>query len=154
MDVFYSFPTETLVLNATEARIKAIYKAARIGLRGDTLALAAGMRPQEYRRLIQFHPEAELAEMKGHADGEAEMAAVLRKSALGGDAKAALDVLKHKHGWVAKQHVEIQVDDRISILKALEMANARVDALASTAPAVQIAVQSVIEGIAISHAEP
>jgi len=82
------------------------------------------------------------------------MAAVLRKSALGGDAKAALDVLKHKHGWVAKQHVEIQVDDRISILKALEMANARVDALASTAPAVQIAVQSVIEGIAISHAEP
>ena len=47
----------------------------------------------------------------------------------GKDPKVALDLLKHTRGWVAKQHVEVEVNDKISVLKALEMANARVDAL-------------------------
>ena len=111
MSVF-SLPYEPRRLQATEARLEAIYNAARKGLRGDTLALAAGMTPQEYRALCQFDPLAALAEEKGRADGEMEMAGVLREAALNGDAKAALEVLKHAHGWVAKQAV--QVDAKVT----------------------------------------
>jgi hypothetical protein len=113
-------------LKATEARLTAIYDAARLGLKGDALALAAGLMPVEYRRLCQFDPAAEMAAMKGKADNEAEMAAVLREAALAGDAKVALEVLKHQHAWVAKQQISVDVEQRISIIGALEMAQQRV----------------------------
>jgi hypothetical protein len=44
-----------------------------------------------------------------------------------GDAKAALEILKHTHGWVAKQAVSIEVDQRISVIDALRAAETRVD---------------------------
>jgi hypothetical protein len=47
-------------------------------------------------------------------------------AAANGDTKAALDVLKHQHGWVAKQHIDVSVDQQISILGALERAQTRV----------------------------
>ena len=122
----FSLPYEPRRLQATEARLEAIYNAARKGLKGDTLALAAGMTPQEYRALCQFDPLAALAEEKGRADGEMEMAGVLREAALGGDAKAALDILKHAHGWVAKQAVQVEVNQTISITHALQEAQRRV----------------------------
>jgi len=50
-DNFYSFPYEARKLEATEARLQRIYDAAKLGLKGDTLALAAGMMPTEYRQL-------------------------------------------------------------------------------------------------------
>jgi hypothetical protein len=50
------------------------------------------------------------------------MAAVLREAALAGDAKMALEVLKHQHAWVAKQQISVDVEQRISIIGALEMA--------------------------------
>ena len=50
--MFHSLPYEPRKLEATEARLEAIYNAARMGLKGDTLALAAGMLPQEYRQLV------------------------------------------------------------------------------------------------------
>jgi hypothetical protein len=50
---FYSLPHEPRRLQATEARLDAIYQAARKGARGDTLALAAGMTPREYRARYQ-----------------------------------------------------------------------------------------------------
>jgi hypothetical protein len=106
MSVF-SLPYEPRRLQATEARLEAIYNAARKGLRGDTLALAAGMRPSEYRSLCEFDPLAALAEEKGRADGEMEMADVLHAAAREGDAKAALEILRHVHGWVAKQAVTV-----------------------------------------------
>jgi hypothetical protein len=74
----FSLPYEPRRLQATEARLEAIYNAARKGLRGDTLALAAGMRPAEYRTLCEFDPLAALAEEKGRADGE--MATPRRRS--------------------------------------------------------------------------
>lgn len=117
---------EPRTIKATEARLTAIYDAARLGLKGDALALAAGMTPVEYRRLCQFDPAAEMAALKGKADNEAEMAAVLRTAALAGDAKAALEVLKHQHAWVAKQQISVDVEQRISIIGALEMAQQRV----------------------------
>jgi hypothetical protein len=122
----FSLPHEPRRLQATEARLDAIYQAARKGLKGDTLALAAGMLPREYRALCEFDPVAALAEDKGRADGEMEMASILRDAALAGDAKAALEVLKHTHGWVAKQAVQVEVNQTISITSALQEAQRRV----------------------------
>lgn len=123
---FESLPYEPRKIEATEAVLERIYLAARKGLKGDTLAYAAGMTPQEYRRLTQFDPIAEYAEQKGRAEGEAEMSEVLHNAARAGDTKAALDILKHVHHWTAPQSVQIQVDQKISIIAALEEAQARV----------------------------
>ena len=123
---WHSIPHEPRKLTATEARLDAIYAAARKGLKGDTLAMASGLLPSEYRQLCQFDPLAELAELKGRADGEMEISSVLHAAAAGGDAKAALEILKHVHGWVAKQQISVDVEQRISITGALEMAERRV----------------------------
>jgi hypothetical protein len=125
-DNFHSYVYEPRKLEATEARLQRIYDAAKLGLKGDTLALAAGMRPTEYRQLTQLDPIAEYAEQKGKADGEMELSAILHKAAADGDAKAALEILKHQHGWVAKQQLSIDVEQRISITAALEQAQQRV----------------------------
>jgi len=110
---------------ATEATLKRIYDAAMLGLKGDTLALAAGMLPTEYRQLCVLDPIAEMAAQKGKADGERQLSEVMHKAALEGDAKAALDILKHQHGWVAKQAISVEVDQRISIVGALAAAEKR-----------------------------
>jgi hypothetical protein len=130
--MFQSLPYEPRPLTATEARLEAIYNAARMGLKGDTLALAAGMTPTEYRRLCQMDPVAEYAEQKGRADGELAMATVLNDAAAQGDAKAALEVLRYAHGWAAKQAIEVTVDQKISITAALEQAQQRVIDLVAT----------------------
>ena len=114
-------------LAATEERLDAIYAAARLGLKGDTLALAAGLTPIEFRRLCEFDPAAELAAAKGLADGERELAEIIYKAAQGGDNKAALEILRHVHGWVAKQQVSVDIEQRISISQALEDAKKRLD---------------------------
>ena len=125
-DNFHSYVYEPRKLEATEARLQRIYNAAKLGLKGDTLALAAGMMPTEYRQLTQLDPIAEMAELKGKADGEMELSTILHKAAADGDAKAALEILKHQHGWVAKQQLSIDVEQRISITAALEQAQQRV----------------------------
>lgn len=123
---FQSLPYEPRKIEATEKNLELIYDAARKGLKGDALAYAAGMTPIEYRRLVQLDPIAEYAEYKGRSEGEAEMAAVLRTAALAGDTKAALEMLKHAHGWVAKQAVSVEVNQTISITAALQEAQQRV----------------------------
>ena len=128
---WHSIPHEPRRLTATEARLDAIYDAARRGLKGDTLALASGLLPTEYRQLCQFDPLAELAELKGRADGEMELSGLLHDAARGGDAKASLEILKHVHGWTAKQEISVDVyqkisEQKISIIAALEDARARV----------------------------
>jgi hypothetical protein len=124
--MFQSFHYEPRKLQATESRLEAIMKAAKLGLKGDSLALAAGMTPTEYRQLVLFDPIAEYAELKGRADGEREMSEVLHLAAKEGDPKAALAILQHQHGWVAKQQLSIDVEQRISITAALEQAQSRV----------------------------
>ena len=89
--MFKSLPLATREIRATEAVLNRIYDAARKGLKGDTLALAAGLLPVEYRRLRELDPIAELAEQKGRADGELAMSKVLHDAAEAGDAKAALE---------------------------------------------------------------
>jgi len=123
---FHSLPYDPRPLVATEARLEAIYRSAKLGLKGDALALAAGMTPTEYRSLAQMDPIAEFAEQKGRADGEQAMAATLYAAAEAGDAKAALEVLRYAHGWAAKQAIEVTIDQKISITAALEQAQQRV----------------------------
>ena len=123
--MFHSIPFTPRNVQATESRLKAVYDAAKLGLKGDTLALAAGMLPAEYRQLTQLDPVVEIAAQKGKADGEIEMANIMRAAALEGDAKMALEVLKHQHGWVAKQAISVEVDQRISITGALAEAQKR-----------------------------
>jgi hypothetical protein len=123
--MFESLPFSPRQVKATESRLRSIYDAARAGLRGDALAFAAGMLPVEYRQLTQLDPVVELAEQKGRADSEIEMSTVLRNAALAGDAKMALEFLKHKHDWVAKQQVQVDVTQQISIITALEQAQQR-----------------------------
>jgi hypothetical protein len=67
-------------VQATEARLDSIYKAASMGLKGDSLALASGMLPVEYRQLCQFDPLAELAAQKGKADNELRAAQRLNEA--------------------------------------------------------------------------
>ena len=124
--MFKSLPHAPRQLNATVARLQAIYDAAALGLRGDNLALAAGLLPAEYRRLRQMDQLAEMAEAKGRADAEAEAAGQLREAARNGDSKAALSLLQHVHGWVAKQQVQIDVTQQISVIAALQEAESRV----------------------------
>ena len=124
--MFKSLPFTARKIEATEARLQAIYDAAALGLKGDSLALAAGMLPQEYRQLCQFDPVAEMVELKGRADSEMEASVFLRDAARNGDAKAALAILQHTHGWTAKQEISIDVYQKISITQALQQAQERV----------------------------
>ena len=124
MDI-QTIPLAPRVLRATEARLQSVYDAARLGLQGDKLAMAAGMLPVEYYRLRQLDPLVEMAELKGRADAEQQLARVLHDAALAGDAKVALDLLRHRHDWVAKQQVQVDVSQQISIVAALQQAEQR-----------------------------
>jgi hypothetical protein len=124
--MFHSFPYEPRKLEATEARLEAIMKAARLGLKGDRLAIAAGMMPTEYRQLAQFDPIVEFAELKARTESEMAMSQVLHDAAEQGDIKAATTILQNQHDWVAKQQINVEIDQRISINQALEMAQQRV----------------------------
>ena len=124
--MFENLLYEPRQLKATEKRLQAIYDAAYLGLKGDSLAIAAGMLPAEYRQLCQFDPLAEMAELKGRADSEVSNSRALHDAAQNGDAKAALAVLQHSHGWTARQEISVDVYQKISITQALADANARI----------------------------
>ena len=125
--MFRDLPITARELKATPEVLERVYEAARLGLRGESLALAAGMLPQEYARLKLMDRVAEIAEMKGRADSEMAMSRVVFEAAEGGDSKAALEFLKHRHDWVAKQQVQVDVSQQISITAALEQAQRRVE---------------------------
>ena len=113
-------------VRATESRLLRVYEAAKLGLSNDALALRAGMMPEEFRKLCQLDPVVELAAMQGRAEAEATMSQVVYDAAVGGDAKMALEFLKHKHAWTAAQAITVDVTQTISIITALEQANQRV----------------------------
>jgi predicted transcriptional regulator len=125
--MFRDLPITARELKATPEVLERVYEAARLGLRGESLALAAGMLPQEYARLKLMDRVAEIAEMKGRADSEMAMSRVVFDAAEAGDSKAALEFLKHRHDWVAKQQVQVDVSQQISITAALEQAQRRVE---------------------------
>lgn len=124
--MFKSLPLTLREVRATEATLERIYESAYLGLKGDALALAAGLLPVEYNRLKELDQMAQLAEQKGRADSERENSQHLLNAARAGDAKAALAILQHTHGWVAKQAISVEVDQRISVIDALRAAESRV----------------------------
>ena len=121
-----SFHYEPREIKATEARLRSIYDAAYLGLKGDSLALAAGLMPVEYRQLCQLDPVAELAEKQGRADSEITASRALHNAAQQGDARAALAILQHRHEWSAKQEISVDIYQKISITQALADATNRV----------------------------
>lgn len=121
-----ALPLTVREIHATEKNLDALYAAAYMGLSGDSMALAAGLLPAEYRALASMDPLVELAEAKARADAERALAGVVHDAALGGDAKMALEVLRYKYGWVAKTHVQVDVAQQISITSALDLAQTRV----------------------------
>jgi len=100
--MFMSLPFTPRDVQATETRLERVYAGARLGLKGDKLAVYAGLLPVEFTQLKQLDPVVELAELKGRSDSEAESAQSLRDAALSGDAKAALAILQHRHDWMVK----------------------------------------------------
>lgn len=126
-DRFFTIPQEPRQRpRATERMLNDIYTAARKGLKNDAIATLAGIPATDFNRLKQVDPLVEKAIAQGRADGEAEMADILTHAARLGDAKAALDVLKHVHGWQAAQQVNVSVQGQISITQALQLAEQRV----------------------------
>ena len=140
--MFRDLPITARELRATPEVLERVYEAARLGLRGESLALAAGMLPQEYARLKLMDRVAEIAEMKGRADSEMAMSRVVFDAAEAGDAKAALEFLRHRHDWQAAQRIQVDVSQQISITAALEQAQRRVEMIED---AVDISAQPVIE---------
>ena len=124
--MFRDLPITARELKATPAMLERIYEGAKLGLRGDSLALAAGMLPVELARLKLMDPIAEIAEMKGRADSEMTMSKTLYEAAEAGDSKAALEFLRHRHDWQAAQKIQVDVTQSISITAALEQAEKRV----------------------------
>ena len=125
-DTFRSIPFEPRELKATPDVLEKIYAAAKLGIKGDALAFAAGLLPIEYRRLLALDQAASIAEAKGRADSEVEAAAIVRNAAMEGDSKAAMALLTHLHDWMPKQQISIDVKSQISITAALQEAESRV----------------------------
>ena len=121
-----SFPLTAREIKATEALLTRIYNAAKRSLRGEKLAAACDLQPGEYQQLRAMDPLVEMAELKGRADAEMELSSVIYAAAVAGDTKAAEMILKHQHDWVAKQQVQVNVAQQISITAALAQAESRV----------------------------
>jgi hypothetical protein len=121
--MFRSLALTVRELSATEDVLERVYQSARMGLRKDSLAYAAGLLPDELRGLIARDPLVERAIGLGRADSEFAAAKTLHDAAKT-DPKYALAVLRYQHGWAATTH--IQVEGQISILAALAQANERV----------------------------
>lgn len=97
-----TIPNVVREVRATEQVLTNIYNAAKVGLKGDSLALAAGLRPEEYRALCQLDPDVPLQVLKAKADAELLHATKLAEASQAGDVKASLAILQHIHGWESK----------------------------------------------------
>jgi len=102
----YSLELKPREVKATEDTLNRVYEASALGLKGANLAYQAGLTLPEFRQLEQLDPRIAEAAVAGQADAEHLLATKLMEAARGGDAKTALEILKHKHGWVAQQAIK------------------------------------------------
>jgi CYTH domain-containing protein len=87
-----------------------------------------------------------MAALKGAADGELEASTQLRDAARNGDAKAALSILQHAHGWTAKQEISMSIET-INIQSALDEARSRVmEKMVIDVPHAQVTLTKDING--------
>jgi len=121
-----SIPFTAREVRATEAVLDRVYAAAHKGMKGDSLALAAGLLPVEFRRLCELDPHVEMMALKGKADSELTHATKLHEASMMGDAKASLAILQHVHGWAAKQQIEHTTTVEVSIRTLLEEREAQI----------------------------
>lgn len=105
----YTIEHKPREVKATQAILDKLYEGAALGLRKESLAYFAGLTMSEYRQLDQLDPRLSEAVVGGKADAERELAGILLDAARGGDAKTALEILRHKHDWVAAQVVKSEV---------------------------------------------
>jgi hypothetical protein len=126
---FMGITRETRVLQADNGLLKRIYDAARVGLKGDALAYACNVLPEELGMLQQHDRLAKIAEQKGRADGEFASAKVIMDNIDAGNPEAALNMLRFAHGWASRQQIQIDTTEKISITLALQMADNRVNQL-------------------------
>ena len=113
----YSAPAPPArIKKASDPQLEMIYDGAKAGLKTeDSIAYNAGLTPQEYRHLKQVDSRVAMAEQAGKAEGELEMASIIIAAAKKGDAKSALEMLKHAHGWTAAQHIKHEGDLTITL---------------------------------------
>ena len=102
----YSMIYEPRVIKATPELLDSLFEAAKLGMTGDALAYAVGIVPVELRQLQEFDPSINHVIGQARAQSELRMARVLFADAEAGNAKSALEVLKHKHNWVAQQSIK------------------------------------------------
>ena len=126
---FMGITRETRVLQAENALLERIYNAARVGLKGESLAFACNMLPEELTVLQQHDRLAKIAEQKGRADGEFASAKVIMDNIDAGNPEAALNMLRFAHGWASRQQIQIDTTEKISITLALQAADNRVNQL-------------------------
>lgn len=105
-------------VKATERLLQRLYTNAGAGLRGRALAYASGLTEAEFQQLRQVDPAVENVLGVAEAEDEAALVEVLREAALEKrDPKVALELLRHRHAWVARETVEVMntvmVDARI-----------------------------------------
>jgi len=105
----YSLDFTPKEVKATGETLDKLYEAAVLGLKDASLAYHAGLTLREFRQMEQLDSRVEFAIVAGKADSEREMASVLRRAALKGDAKTALEVLKHKHEWASTQTIKQEI---------------------------------------------
>lgn len=103
----YSLEHKPNEVKASNEQLRLIYEGSALGLKGPSLAYHAQMSMSQLRQLEQSDERVEQAVIGGRADSEREMAMAVRAAALNGDAKMALEVLKHQHGWVATTKQEL-----------------------------------------------
>lgn len=105
----YSLDYEPRKVRATEEMLNKLYEGSALGLKGESLAYHAGMTMSEFRQLEQLDARVEHAVIAGKADAERELSTVLLNAAKEGDAKTALEILKHKHGWQSTSTVKNEI---------------------------------------------
>lgn len=90
---YVTIPVRVRPIKATEKVLENISNAAALGLKGDALALAAGLRPVELAQLVANDPEVELLLQTAKVGKVVELAKRLDAASAAGDTKATMTLL-------------------------------------------------------------
>lgn len=102
---YVTIPHEPRAIKATEKVLTNLADAAALGLKGDALALAAGLHPSELAQLITNDPQVDMLVRTAKTRKVFELAKRLDSASATGDTKATMTLLnKLTDGdWEPKQ---------------------------------------------------